>query len=159
MECPQTGWRCGIENKAAFALQSKSNVKLIAALLFVLSRRLSWGDYQFWLCTLPLAPSISFFLAGDEYGSCLSSSQATTNRLAASSTLVKAGGISCLRILSVAVSHVSLPTWEVGMKENVFIPQPGNVFAPARCLTNKKVNSYEYVLLLDSYRNEWSMIR
>ena len=34
-QCPQIGQQYGIENKAAIALQCKSNVKLIAALLFI----------------------------------------------------------------------------------------------------------------------------
>ena len=46
-EFPQIGQRYRIKNKAAIALQCKSNVKLIAALLFILPCFLYWSTNVF----------------------------------------------------------------------------------------------------------------
>ena len=40
---PSLGWQCKIKNKAAIILQCKSDVKLIAALLFLPHSSLIWG--------------------------------------------------------------------------------------------------------------------
>ena len=47
---------------------------------------------------LPLDPSISFFRAGAEYGSCLSMSEACSSKMDDSSTRRRAGGMSCFKI-------------------------------------------------------------
>lgn len=59
---------------------------------------------------LPLEPSMSFFLAGAEKGSALNISEAWRSSRDASSTRLRAGGISCLRIWSSLLLIVSYPT-------------------------------------------------
>ena len=44
--CPQIGQQYGIKNKAAIALQCNSNVKLIAAMIFILYSSFIWGNSQ-----------------------------------------------------------------------------------------------------------------
>ena len=46
-QCPHLGRHYGIKNKAAIALQCESDVKLIAALLFIPYSSPIWGDSQF----------------------------------------------------------------------------------------------------------------
>lgn len=61
-------------------------------------------------CNIPLEPSISFFRAGPEYGSCLSIAEASSSKRDASSTRSNALGMSCFRISSSELLIVSRPT-------------------------------------------------
>ena len=61
--------------------------------------------------TIPREPSISFWRAAAEYGSVRSMSDASISNTDASSTRVRAGGMSCFKIGSSLLLIVSYPTY------------------------------------------------
>lgn len=63
-------------------------------------------------CKIPPLPSISRFLAGDEKGSCLSISLASSSNFEDFSTRTRAAGMSWRKIGSSELLIVSLPTCE-----------------------------------------------
>ena len=55
-QCPQIGRQCGIKNKAAIAIQCKSNVKLIVAVLFIPHSSVIWRESQLFWFSNPITP-------------------------------------------------------------------------------------------------------